>query len=171
MTANYCVYYESYLGGHGSTRRDVDDGLRHGLVVWVDTCSSNVSQTDFSADLLKRRLTSIANDVVRCHVRDGLPRFELDYVSCGGMRAGGVTYPIIVRRTYAGELALVDAIYVELLEDGVGGGRARKKSSSCKRNDFHTERCMLMGIQMTLNDAPLYSLAVLLRALEVGRQL
>ena len=136
MTANYCVYYESYLGSHGSTRRDVDDGLRHGLVVWVDTCSSNVSHTDFSADLLKRRLTSIANDVVRCHVRNGLPRVQLDYGFCGDMRAGGVTYPIIVGRTNAGELALVNAIYIELLEDGMRGGRTRKKSSSC---NLHTE--------------------------------
>ena len=140
VTANYCIYHESYLGSHGSTRRDVDDGLRHGLVVGVDTCSSNVSQTDFSADLLKRRLTSIANDVVRRHVRDGLPRFELAYKLCGDMRARGVTYPIVVGRTYAGELALVNAIDVELLEDGVRGGRARKKSSSCKGSGLHTER-------------------------------
>lgn len=55
------------------------------------------------------------------------------------MRAVVVTYSIIVGRTNAGQLALVNAVHVELLKDGVRGGGARKKSGGRKACGLHTE--------------------------------
>lgn len=77
--------------------------------------------------------TSVADHVVGGYVCDWLGS-----VSNFSVRCIEETYTIVVGRADACELALVDTIDIELLEDGVGRSRSDKKKDGKEvRSGFH----------------------------------